>query len=769
VNKQKQLLAQYNANLAEEFHLPEKIATGKDMVISKRTDAVAPSDGEMIDTEVYLKAHPAKSDFSKPLHAHSFSFQEDNFIDGYIREETPLFAQSESPAVNENRAKDPDSAKEVVPNTEYLKPLPSARKESRDNIQIEQLGIVQAIIPDRNDSMLNIARKDSNPMVQREFKNPSRNQSEHSTPERKTSLPEEINRQYSTKKFVSQTTVQLEITNIRVRKIEFSNGPSIFRFVFRAKMSQQILCYFEKGGDEFYQLEQALRQGVPNFTHYVGTLPEMTSFTDVNTSPKQTGTILQKWLTSAMGMCPDHPILLEFISTNLCSAPVLKETFRKSGYLTKKGNYFGGWKNRFYSLDVNTGTVYYSDVSQGEILGSFSLQYAYAVPYIPGNQTSKKDSENPDKPGFVVTEYKKSLFQSPISFEQKNPDGLPLGKVDFRHVFYAESVQDRDSWVRCFSGLITKLRPDDSVAKYLFSQTNPPLIEAETGPGSTESLTRQRSRQSINSFSSFNNEDVQNRTVQAVQEWEKIQKSQSLSRNTDIQLQSHSYPQNTPIQSHNKPLSGVFSSTVPDVSSRSNTKKGDLMSRNTMEEIIVPLKDQNTGKPPKMNERHIPTVHTVDVPSATTLNPPSSISSAPTSATTASHSEPMASPTPEDLPQRSRPRPLGMQGSSPLVSSPKAPSRFVDDQTRCLQQPEPLSLINDIQIGSSVRIPVETKGKRNIFKDWMKRPHNEPPRILKPTFGVSLEEAVRSSRIKEGVEIPAIVYRCIEYLDAKKG
>lgn len=40
------------------------------------------------------------------------------------------------------------------------------------------------------------------------------------------------------------------------------------------------------------------------------------------------------------------------------------------------------------------------------------------------------------------------------------------------------------------------------------------------------------------------------------------------------------------------------------------------------------------------------------------------------------------------------------------------------------------------------------------------------PKPAKQVFGVSLEEAVRISRVSEGYELPAVVYRCIEYLDA---
>lgn len=41
-----------------------------------------------------------------------------------------------------------------------------------------------------------------------------------------------------------------------------------------------------------------------------------------------------------------------------------------------------------------------------------------------------------------------------------------------------------------------------------------------------------------------------------------------------------------------------------------------------------------------------------------------------------------------------------------------------------------------------------------------------PPSPLNPVFGVPLKEAVSISRVREGLELPAVVFRCIEFLDA---
>jgi hypothetical protein len=716
---------------------------------------------EMMDTELYLKTQLEFSELSKPVVIQSFSYQEDKFIDGYIdsepmeRRESPVMMTETAPAGQEDST--PTAQAPTQPTEEHPQEQIPARKESREAVKQEVP--LQAIIPDRNDSMVNIVRQEVGKKEEGKHRLDSDTSqmsfSEHS---KDTSTAEKGKGNY-----VVATTAQLEVSNVRVRKFESSNG-SFLKFVFKARIGQQIVCYFEKGAPEFHQLEQRLRPTVPNFVQYVGRLPELSEFHPQSTHTKQLGLHLQNWLMSAMGMCPDHPLLLDFISTNLCPAPIIKESFRKSGYLTKKGNYFGGWKNRFYSVDVNTGTVYYADAHQGEVLGSFSLQYAYVVQYTPGNHQSKKDTDNPDKPGFVVTEYKKSMFNGPISFDQRNPDGLPMGKVDFRHVFYAESVQERDGWVRALSGLITKIRPEDPIAKYLFSQTVAPTLEPEIGTGSVESLSRKPSRQSL-LVESKSEVHPQPGVSQAEQEWEKIQKN-SMARPAENRFPSHSFPQSTPINGHSKSQSQLSNNAV-ESQSQSFPNQG-LLAKASFESSKGQNSNPNTDPNGTITRsRQAPHVQVPEVSSATTATAPSSNSAYPPSVTTATAPEPSSESTPtEEAPAR-RPRPVGMQGSPAAVN--RVSSRFVDDQTRCMQQPIPAIMSEELPLSSPTKQFPESKKKGNIFKDWMKKQNNDSPKSVRPIFGVSLQEAVQSSRIQEGLDIPAIVYRCIEYLDSKKG
>ncbi|CAG8591285.1 21525_t:CDS:1 [Cetraspora pellucida] len=54
-----------------------------------------------------------------------------------------------------------------------------------------------------------------------------------------------------------------------------------------------------------------------------------------------------------------------------------------------------------------------------------------------------------------------------------------------------------------------------------------------------------------------------------------------------------------------------------------------------------------------------------------------------------------------------------------------------------------------------------------MFGKGDKKKRNEiRPNVSKVVFGIPLEQAIAVARIKEGYELPAVVFRCIEYLDA---
>lgn len=348
--------------------------------------------------------------------------------------------------------------------------------------------------------------------------------------------------------------------------------------------------------------------------------------------------------------------------------------------MTKKGNYFGGWKTRHFNLDSSTGTVFYSDAKQSEILGSFSLNYAYVIPL----STQRKDADASDKAGFIVAEYKKAYFSSPIS-EGRNADGLPMGKVDIRHVFYADSVQERDSWIRCMSGVICRLRPNDPVALELFEKTNN-LAKDKEIYNSIDSVSRSSVPNMVQATNSQH--------AAVAKEMEGLQNSGSVQRLKDASFEN--------LASSNERID-QFRNTPP---------REEMISKSIDRPVEEPL---------------------------------------------------------EREPTRSRARPMGM--ISPAMEKPPLKPAFVDDQTRCMEQRLPPILAEELEMSPSKFTPDKKKAGKGMFMDWRKKSSADTSKGVarKPLFGTTIQEAAAAFPIRDGIDIPVIVYRCIEYLDAKKG
>jgi hypothetical protein len=64
------------------------------------------------------------------------------------------------------------------------------------------------------------------------------------------------------------------------------------------------------------------------------------------------------------------------------------------------------------------------------------------------------------------------------------------------------------------------------------------------------------------------------------------------------------------------------------------------------------------------------------------------------------------------------------------------------------------------------------KGKMSSFFSTKKKSNaafTEVSDATRNVFGVTLEKAITASRITDSFELPAVIYRCIEYLEGKDG
>ena len=103
---------------------------------------------------------------------------------------------------------------------------------------------------------------------------------------------------------------------------------------------------------------------------------------------------------------------------------------RKSGYLTKKGKNFGGWKSRYFVLDSQD--LRYFEAPGGAHLGTIRLQSARI-----GRQTAHDGShEDGDETG--------QFRHAFLILEPKRKDSSTF----VRHVLCAENDQERDQWVQ---------------------------------------------------------------------------------------------------------------------------------------------------------------------------------------------------------------------------------------------------------------------------------------------------------------------------------
>ncbi|KIX00339.1 uncharacterized protein Z518_10478 [Rhinocladiella mackenziei CBS 650.93] len=120
----------------------------------------------------------------------------------------------------------------------------------------------------------------------------------------------------------------------------------------------------------------------------------------------------------------------------------------KSGYLTKKGKNFGGWKSRYFVLD--SPELRYFEAPGGAHLGTIKLLNARIGRQTQSDPTShaEVDSENQYRHAFLILEPKRKDMNSHV-----------------RHVLCAESDAERDEWVETLLHYIDE-RPPEPKAQY---------------------------------------------------------------------------------------------------------------------------------------------------------------------------------------------------------------------------------------------------------------------------------------------------------------
>ncbi|KAF7430602.1 hypothetical protein PC9H_006310 [Pleurotus ostreatus] len=155
--------------------------------------------------------------------------------------------------------------------------------------------------------------------------------------------------------------------------------------------------------------------------------------------------VLENYLQTLVNLpVKNNDEVIAFLTSDIvrdAKKPVL-QAGHKEGYLTKRGKNFGGWKTRFFVLQGPV--LEYYDCRGGTHLGSIQVAGAQiGRQQRSENRGSTADEEKEYRHAFLIVEARKNAAGN-------HP----------RHVLCAESDEDRDSWVemlvRYFSGVYTE-------------------------------------------------------------------------------------------------------------------------------------------------------------------------------------------------------------------------------------------------------------------------------------------------------------------------
>lgn len=150
----------------------------------------------------------------------------------------------------------------------------------------------------------------------------------------------------------------------------------------------------------------------------------------------------------------------------------------RSGYLTKKGKNFGGWKVRFFVLDGPN--LKYYETPGGPHLGTIKLQGAQI-----GKQSHSGDNQSP-APSSTGEEFDNQYRHAFLILEPKKKDSTSHVK----HVLCAEDDKERDLWVEALLQWIDYRDTDDTDTHPAKSAANDKPTQDAAAKGKKAAQTR---------------------------------------------------------------------------------------------------------------------------------------------------------------------------------------------------------------------------------------------------------------------------------------
>ncbi|PFH46114.1 hypothetical protein AMATHDRAFT_183891 [Amanita thiersii Skay4041] len=430
--------------------------------------------------------------------------------------------------------------------------------------------------------------------------------------------------------------------------------------------------------------------------------------------------------------------------------PVM-QTGHKEGYLTKRGKNFGGWKTRYFVLQGPI--LEYYDCRGGTHLGSITIAGAQ----IGRQQRNDRIGVDDDK------EYRHAFL---IVEAKKGPGGNHP-----RHVLCAESDEDRDNWVemlvRYFTGTYSETHPP--VVSAAAAVVQPPS-QSHTSASLGESHTTFRTKVPTRGFSRDDISISKGSAVpisQLAPDGNNAKFFQAAPSNVEdcsarpsspgisFDNSSNEGPQHTCADPLNATeLSIASPSSLPEPSTFSVTTMNSSPLESTPGNAILPAPRANSelGHYPDLQQRSVftglksPRRHSPEKHRSSPRDTdrkslyPSGLT------TSVLHSTVDRVPSPDKLDSSNRVKISGPMNGAPIPSGFKFGGH------------------SDTGISSSDR---REKAKSRSFWGFGKAVGDKQmiPNVPRAVFGVPLEESLEVAQI---CNLPAIVFRSIQYLEAKE-
>ncbi|KAF9200907.1 hypothetical protein BGZ49_008861 [Haplosporangium sp. Z 27] len=504
----------------------------------------------------------------------------------------------------------------------------------------------------------------------------------------------------------------------------------------------------EKQYTDFVNFDAMLRVTQSrNVINSLPRLPDKTLFTTHAPSKVDARKVaLEQYLQQLASLhIKDTRELCEFLNTNIIERDSRKghEAGWKEGYLTKRGKNFGGWKTRFFVLK---GPVleYFDTQKDGHHLGSIALPFAQ----IGRQQTQDKQDSGDSKDGavdpnsyrhaFLILEPKKGQSAADA---KRNPNSV------FRHVLCAETDEERDEWVDALLKHVGKEIPVEQQEVNEREKTGRRMPEIQKVAATPiRELASAKGNEKL-----LLNQEAYERQQRSTPLSPSVQQFQTQARGTAMPQSpttSGIYPDDRHTQERS---SGDGQNSANSRSNHSQYNEQDQQgswnnqqSPHSQQQQQHHLMQQQQQSPQQLPRNH----------STHSLNQNQ-----------------------EDGSFRASPEAQAPYLSPAEVAEKKQKSRMTFHWPKKATKEEVVA--QEPSNGASTGSAHDSSRKRHFLGKGGQSHSNNGGQTNTPqtaqgsnlvpvrqVFGVSLEQAIEQAQVQPGHELPAVVYRCIEYLNA---